>query len=103
VCVDEHVFLRDIERLIKRTIRREVIPGFEPDPKEVPQKVFAQRGRGQGQGQRQATGRGNGGEQSRSCRGGNASNKRPSPKHAQKRGNGHGRSNDRFASRAFDR
>ena len=37
VCVDEQAFLRDIERLIKRTIRREVIPGFEPDPKEIPQ------------------------------------------------------------------
>jgi len=103
VCVDERVFLRDIERLIKRTIRVEVVPGFEPDPNEIPQKVFAQRGRGQGQGQRQGTGRGNGGAQSKSGRGSNASTKRPSPKHAQKRGNGHGRSNDRFASRVFDR
>ena len=46
VCVDEHVFLRDIERLIKRTIPRHVIPGFEPDPNAVAQTVFAQRGRG---------------------------------------------------------
>ena len=53
VCVDEHVFLRDIERLIKRSIPREVIPGFEPDPNAVAQTVFTQRGRGQGQGQRQ--------------------------------------------------
>ena len=30
-CVDEHAFLRDIERLIKRDIPQEVIPGFEPD------------------------------------------------------------------------
>jgi ATP-dependent RNA helicase RhlE len=59
MCIDEHVFLRDIERLIKRTIRREVVPGFEPDPNEVPQKV-TQRGRGPRQGQRQSTGRGNG-------------------------------------------
>ena len=29
-CVDEEVFLRDIERLIKRSIPREVVPGFEP-------------------------------------------------------------------------
>ena len=29
-CVDEDIFLRDIERLIKRTIPREVVPGFEP-------------------------------------------------------------------------
>jgi ATP-dependent RNA helicase RhlE len=52
VCVDEHVFLRDIERLIKRSIPREVLPGFEPDPNAVAQTVFTQRGRGQMQGQR---------------------------------------------------
>jgi ATP-dependent RNA helicase RhlE len=51
VCVDEHVFLRDIERLIKRTIPRQVIPGFEPDPNAVAQTVFTQRGRGQGRSQ----------------------------------------------------
>jgi ATP-dependent RNA helicase RhlE len=43
VCVDEHVFLRDIERLIKRSIVREVVPGFEPDPHAVAQPVFAKR------------------------------------------------------------
>ena len=45
VCVDEHGFLRDIERLIKRTIPRQVMPGFEPDPNAVAQTVFTQRGR----------------------------------------------------------
>jgi ATP-dependent RNA helicase RhlE len=29
-CVDEDIFLRDIERLIKRSIPRETVPGFEP-------------------------------------------------------------------------
>ena len=29
-CVDEDIFLRDIERLIKRSIPREIVPGFEP-------------------------------------------------------------------------
>jgi ATP-dependent RNA helicase RhlE len=52
VCVDEHVFLRDIERLIKRSVPQQVIPGFEPDPNAVAQTVFTQRGRGQAQGQR---------------------------------------------------
>ena len=33
VCVDEHEFLRDIEKLIKRTLPRESSPGFEPDPR----------------------------------------------------------------------
>lgn len=32
VCVDEHKFLHDIERLIKRDIEIVVLPGFEPDP-----------------------------------------------------------------------
>jgi len=58
MCVDEHGFLRDIERLIKRTIRREVVPGFEPDPNETPQNIFAQRGRPQGQGRAQRQGQG---------------------------------------------
>ncbi|HRC39037.1 MAG TPA: DEAD/DEAH box helicase, partial [Rubrivivax sp.] len=29
-CLDEEVFLKDIERLIKRSIPRETVPGFEP-------------------------------------------------------------------------
>ena len=44
VCVDEHVFLRDIEKLLKRPIPRDVIEGFEPDPHAVAQPVFKQRG-----------------------------------------------------------
>ena len=52
VCVDEHAFLRDIERLIKRSIPRQVIAGFEPDPNAVAQTVFTQRGRGRSQPQR---------------------------------------------------
>jgi ATP-dependent RNA helicase RhlE len=54
VCVDEHDFLRDIERLIKRPIPQQVIQGFEPDPHAVAQTVFTQRGRGHAQGQRPA-------------------------------------------------
>jgi ATP-dependent RNA helicase RhlE len=45
VCVDEHAFLRDIERLLKRPIERRPSPGFEPDPSAVAQPVFASRGR----------------------------------------------------------
>jgi ATP-dependent RNA helicase RhlE len=51
VCVDEHAFLRDIERLIKRSIPRHVVPGFEPDPNAVAQPVFTQRGRPNGNAQ----------------------------------------------------
>ena len=32
VCVDEAKLLKDIERLLKREIPKEIIPGFEPDP-----------------------------------------------------------------------
>ncbi|WAL82686.1 DEAD/DEAH box helicase [Pandoraea sp. XJJ-1] len=51
VCVDEHQLLTQIERLIKRTIDREVIPGFDPDPHAVAQPIRkAQQGRGAGGG-----------------------------------------------------
>jgi len=32
VCVDEHSLLKDIERLLKTSLEKVVIPGFEPDP-----------------------------------------------------------------------
>jgi ATP-dependent RNA helicase RhlE len=32
VCIDEHGLLRDIERLLKRELPQEIIPGYEPDP-----------------------------------------------------------------------
>jgi ATP-dependent RNA helicase RhlE len=51
VCVDEHEFLRDIERLLKRQIPQEVIAGFEPDPRARPQPILQRQGRGQPQGQ----------------------------------------------------
>ncbi|MCI3204913.1 MULTISPECIES: DEAD/DEAH box helicase [Pandoraea] len=51
VCVDEHLLLQQIERLIKRTIDREVIPGFEPDPHAVAQPIRKnQQGNGRGAG-----------------------------------------------------
>ncbi|MGV3653650.1 MAG: helicase-related protein, partial [Noviherbaspirillum sp.] len=48
VCVDEHIMLKDIERLIKRTLPREVIPGFEPDPNARPQPIQLRSGNGGG-------------------------------------------------------
>ncbi len=32
VCVDELQLMRNIERLLKKTIEKRVVPGFEPDP-----------------------------------------------------------------------
>ena len=45
VCVDEHDFLKSIERMLKREIPKAVVSGFEPDPSARPQPIF--RGRGQ--------------------------------------------------------
>jgi len=42
-CVDEDIFLRDIERLIKRTIPREVVPGFEPPVGEKAEPIVLGR------------------------------------------------------------
>jgi ATP-dependent RNA helicase RhlE len=50
VCVDEHIMLRDIERLIKRELPRVVIEGFEPDPSAKPQPIQLRTGNGGGRG-----------------------------------------------------
>ncbi|HEX7633800.1 MAG TPA: DEAD/DEAH box helicase [Noviherbaspirillum sp.] len=39
VCVDEHDMLKGIEKLIKRSLPREVITGFEPAPSARPQPI----------------------------------------------------------------
>jgi len=67
VCVDEHEFLRDIEKLIKKDIEKVVIPGYEVDPTIKPEPKKKQgggRGRG-GRGGGQGQSRGNGGGSSR--------------------------------------
>jgi len=58
VCVDEHVMLKDIEKLIKQTLPREVIPGFEPDPSAKPQPIQLRSGAGQHRNPRQGNGGG---------------------------------------------
>jgi ATP-dependent RNA helicase RhlE len=75
VCVDELQLLKDIEKLIKRAVPQEVIPGFEPDPNAKPEPILRRgqgggggaraprQGQGQGQGQaRGAAPRGQGGK-----------------------------------------
>ena len=65
VCVDENGFLRDIERLIKREIPKEIVPGFEPHPSERAEPIVLGRmviGEGAGRGgQRHHAGGGGGG------------------------------------------
>ena len=61
VCVDELKLLKDIERLVKREIPKEVIEGYEPDLSIKPEPI--QNGRGNGgrsQPRRQAGGQARG-------------------------------------------
>ncbi|HEY4317530.1 MAG TPA: DEAD/DEAH box helicase [Herbaspirillum sp.] len=48
VCVDEKDMLKDIEKLIKRELPREVVAGFEPDPHARPQPIQLRSGGGGG-------------------------------------------------------
>ena len=43
VCLDEEIFLKDIERLIKRSIPRETVPGFEPPASEKAEPIVLGR------------------------------------------------------------
>ncbi|HSI46933.1 MAG TPA: DEAD/DEAH box helicase [Ideonella sp.] len=69
VCVDEDSFLRDIEKLIKRSIPKEIVPGFAPDPNEKAEPIVLGRrmtigvgaGGGGGRGGRSGGGGGGGG------------------------------------------
>jgi ATP-dependent RNA helicase RhlE len=96
VCVDENDMLKDIEKLIKQTLPREVIPGFEPDPTARAQPIQLRSGnpghrnggrQGQGGAARKpgaGNGGGNGGgNKPRSAGGGNGGGGAP-------RGNGGG-------------
>jgi ATP-dependent RNA helicase RhlE len=99
VCVDEDIFLRDIEKLTKRSIPREVVPGFEPDPNEKAEPIVLGRmtigvggtrrngGGGGGRGAHPRGGSGGGGDRRASGGGGSASSGRNSPA-APRRDNG---------------
>ena len=43
VCVDEDKLLRDIERLLNQRIEKEVVPGYEPDPRIRPEPLQTAR------------------------------------------------------------
>ena len=65
VCVDENGFLRDIERLIKREIPKEIVPGFAPPAHERPEPIVLGRmvigeGAGRGGARPRRDGRGHG-------------------------------------------
>jgi ATP-dependent RNA helicase RhlE len=79
VCVDEDSFLRDIERLIKRSIPREVVPGFEPDPRAIAQPIQVGR-QTIGGGMRAGRGGGGGGGRSSAPRSGGGGASRSGPR-----------------------
>lgn len=75
VCIDEIKFLRDIEKLIKRDINKEVIAGYEPDPNVKPEPIVL--------GRRMTIGAGSG-------KGGNGQSAAKKPALGQKPKNGNG-------------
>lgn len=58
VCVDEKKLLADIERLLKRQIDQQTLPGYEPDPSIKAEPIFKNGGgrRGSGNGNRGGNG-----------------------------------------------
>ncbi len=80
VCVDEHDMLKDIEKLIKQTLPREVIPGFEPDlnARAQPVQLRSAGHRGGGGGGRSGGG-GGGGGRAKTGGGGGGGNKPRAP------------------------
>jgi ATP-dependent RNA helicase RhlE len=78
VSVDENGFLRDIERLIKHDIAKEIIPGFAPPAHERPEPIVLGRmvigegaGRGGARPRRDGPGRGDSGRSSHGAPRGN--------------------------------
>jgi ATP-dependent RNA helicase RhlE len=81
VSPEENRLLKDIERLLKRTLDKEFIAGFEPDPNFVPEPIEnGRRGGGGGRGPRPGGGRPGGSRSSgpRSDRSGSGSGSGPS-------------------------
>jgi ATP-dependent RNA helicase RhlE len=83
VCLDEEIFLRDIEKLIKRTIKRATMPGFEPPSNERAEPIVLGRrmtigaGGGRGAPRGGSGGFGGGGRDSARSGGGGRDGARP--------------------------
>lgn len=60
VCVDEKHLLKSIERLLKKDIPKEIIPGYEPDPSIPPEPIPNGRNNTQGSGRSNNRGRSDG-------------------------------------------
>ena len=82
VCIDEKDLLRGIERLIKKDIPKEVVQGFEVDPKIKPEPIQSKRGQ-------------RGGGQRSKPRSANTSGESSRPENSRKRRTSHGGSQRR--------
>jgi len=100
VCVDELNMLKDIEKLIKRKLPSEVIPGFEPDLNAKPQPIqLRSQGHGGGggggrrpqQGNRAVPGKPGGGQPARTGGGKSAAGPATGRSASQHRSGGRGR------------
>lgn len=85
VCVDEHNFMRNIEKLIKTNVEKVVVDGFEPDPSIRPEPI--QLGR-----------QNNGGGRGRNAKPGGNRARNSAPSSARKNSNG-GRPNQKSRQR----
>ncbi len=83
VCLDEEIFLRDIEKLIKRSIPRQDVPGFEPPANERAEPIVLGRMTiGIGGTQRNGGGGGGGGRGGRPGGGGGGAGRGAPPRSA---------------------
>ena len=90
VCVDEEIFIRDIERLLRREIPRETIAGFEPPSGEKAEPIVLGRmtigvgANSRGAAPARSNGGGRGGRSDRDGRGNRGGDSRggPAPRHA---------------------
>jgi ATP-dependent RNA helicase RhlE len=92
VCVDEDIFLRDIEKLIKRSIPREVVAGFEPDPNAKAEPIVLGRmviGVGAGRGGKRVGGGGGAPHGGRNGNGGGQGGRGPAPSRSHATPGGH--------------
>ena len=68
VCVDEHEYLENIEKLINKDIPKVWLKGFKPDPSIKAEPINQGGGRGKGQGKGNGNGNGNSNSRNRGRR-----------------------------------
>ncbi len=105
VSVDENVFMRDIERLIRREIPIEIVPGFAPPEHERPEPIVLGRmviGEGAGRGNRPRRDAPHGGDRGAARAGAASRGDRPRSDSASHRSGDRPRS-DNASHRAGDR